>query len=60
MKIITVGFSKFEVSEEEAENIKKIINENKSGMIELRDGSMINLKNISSIGELKEKRKFWE
>lgn len=47
--VLTVGIDKFEVSNEEADNIKKLLTQNKTGMVELRNGEMVNLPSISSI-----------
>jgi len=48
---------KYPISDEEAENIKKIINDTK--FIELRDGTLINVLSISSISEV-ETVKYWK
>lgn len=58
MKQITlIGGKRQYISDEEAENIKKIAS--RGGFVELRDGTFINTSSVSVIGDV-EKMMFWK
>jgi hypothetical protein len=60
MKKITVGIEHFFVTDDEAEKIGLLIDAKKDGIVELKNGDRISLKNISSIRELSANDKAWD
>lgn len=48
-KQIIVGIEKIDITDEEYKGIAKLIEENKKGLVKLRNGEYINLNNIAAI-----------